>query len=72
MHGAAAMAAFQRERAELAYTAGSRWRDPDLQPWEGSSGTTAPLTSTPKEENVWVRQAGSAIPDSAGWCGAAG
>ena len=33
------MAAFQLERAELAYTAGSRWMDPDLQPWEGSSGT---------------------------------
>jgi hypothetical protein len=39
VQGAAAMAAFQLERAELAYTAGSRWRDPDLQPWEGSSGT---------------------------------
>ena len=35
VQGAAAMAAFQLERAELAYTAGSHWRDPDLQPWEG-------------------------------------
>lgn len=40
VQGAAAMSAFQLESADLAYTAGSRWADPDLpHQWEGSSGT---------------------------------
>jgi hypothetical protein len=39
VQGAAAMAAFQLESAELAHTAGSHWADPDLHQWEGSSGT---------------------------------
>jgi hypothetical protein len=43
VQGAAAMAAFQIESVELAHTAGSRWTDPDLQPWEGSSGTRSPF-----------------------------
>jgi hypothetical protein len=39
VQGAPAMAAFQLERVDLAYTAGSQWRDPDLHTWTGSSGT---------------------------------
>jgi hypothetical protein len=39
VQGAAAMAAFQLESADLAHTAGSRWSDPDFHQWEGSSGT---------------------------------
>jgi hypothetical protein len=39
VQGAAAMGAFQLASVEIAHTAGSRWSDPDLHHWEGSSGT---------------------------------
>ena len=43
VQGAAAMAAFQLERLEVAHTAGSRWADPDMRRWEADSGTTGPF-----------------------------
>jgi len=39
VQGAAAMAAFQLESIEVAYAAGSRWSDPEMHQWEGSSGS---------------------------------
>ena len=39
VQGAAAMAAFQLERLEVARTAGSRWADPEMRHWEADSGT---------------------------------
>ena len=39
VQGAAAMGAFQLESLEVAHTAGTRWSDPEMQQWEGSSGT---------------------------------
>lgn len=39
VQGAAAMAAFQLERMEVAYAAGTRVSAPQMQPWEGSSST---------------------------------
>jgi hypothetical protein len=39
VQGAAAMAAFQLESMEVAHTAGSRWSDPEMHQWDGSSGT---------------------------------
>jgi hypothetical protein len=40
VQGAAAMAAFNLERLEVARTAGSRWADPEMRRWEADSGTT--------------------------------
>ncbi|MEX0749391.1 MAG: DUF1326 domain-containing protein [Dehalococcoidia bacterium] len=37
--GAAAQAGFQIESMDLASSKGSNWRDPDLRPWSGDSGT---------------------------------
>lgn len=37
--GAAAQAGFQLASMDLASSAGSSWTDPDLQAWEGDSGT---------------------------------
>jgi hypothetical protein len=39
VQGAAAMAAFQLDSLQVAHAAGSRWTDPDMHQWEGSSGT---------------------------------
>ncbi len=39
VQGAAAMAAFQLERLEVARTAGSRWADPEMRRWDADSGT---------------------------------
>lgn len=39
VQGAAAMAAFELERMDLASAKGSRWSDPELRQWEGDSGT---------------------------------
>ncbi|MBI3943347.1 MAG: hypothetical protein HY326_10070 [Chloroflexi bacterium] len=39
VQGAAAMAAFELERMDLASSKGSRWSDPELRQWEGDSGT---------------------------------
>jgi hypothetical protein len=44
VQGAAAMAAFQLERLEVARTAGSHWADPDLRHWDADSGTTGPFS----------------------------
>jgi hypothetical protein len=41
VQGAAAMAAFQVERLELARSAGSRWADPEMRRWDADSGTMA-------------------------------
>jgi hypothetical protein len=43
MQGAAAMAAFQLERLEMARTAGSHWADPQMRRWDADSGTTGPF-----------------------------
>ena len=37
--GAAAQAGFQFEGMDLASSSGSHWSDPDLQDWDGNSGT---------------------------------
>jgi hypothetical protein len=37
--GAAAQAGFQFDGMDLASSSGSHWSDPDLQDWEGNSGT---------------------------------
>ncbi len=37
--GAAAQAGFQFDGMDLASSSGSHWSDPDLQSWEGNSGT---------------------------------
>jgi hypothetical protein len=39
VQGAAAMAAFQLDSMQVVHAAGSRWADPDMHQWEGSSGT---------------------------------
>ncbi len=39
MTGAAAQAGFQFEGMDLASSSGSHWSDPDLQDWDGNSGT---------------------------------
>jgi hypothetical protein len=38
IEGAAAQAAFQIDRMQVASSKGSRWSDPDLRQWEGDSG----------------------------------
>ncbi len=38
VQGAAAQAAFQIERMNVASSKGSRWADPELRSWEGDSG----------------------------------
>ena len=40
IEGAAAMAAFQLPRLEVARTAGSHWADPEMRRWDADSGTT--------------------------------
>jgi hypothetical protein len=40
VQGAAAMAAFNLERMEVARTAGSSWSDPEMRRWQADSGTT--------------------------------
>jgi hypothetical protein len=39
VQGAAAQAGFQIDSMDLASSKGSTWRDPDLRPWSGDSGT---------------------------------
>jgi hypothetical protein len=43
VQGAAAMAAFQLESMVVAHSDGSRWANPGMHQWEGSSGTKSTL-----------------------------
>jgi len=43
VQGAAAMAAFQLDRLQVARAAGSRFADPQLRRWDADSGTTGPF-----------------------------